>query len=683
MNEWFKTSVMRNLVDMHIPNGEGLLDKFDPKVYAENIKKSGADVAYVYGSNCLGLCFFPTKIGNKHKAADRDIFGQTVAECKKLGLRVVGYLNSWGTTVSDMHPDWDIVGVDGKSMRSWRRFGNPCPNSDYGKYFTDLVYEFCSMYEFDGLWVDMVGMWMPACFCDACKKKYFEETGREIPTIIDWNNPEFVDYINFKGRSIADYGEKIREAALRANPSLSISLQAASIEVSVNNGLNDIKYYKQSDYVAGDFYTDRHGVNVISRMMYNLTENLPFEFMTTRCSRLRYHTMNKPFEDLELEAYSALMYNGAFLFIDAIDPSGEMNPLVYERMSRVGRNIRRYEKFVNYDERPMRDVAVYYNFNSAMTTEENGKSIKELTSKRMTERIKKIDKALTPTHTDYDVLTRNKLSKLPEYKVVIFSDLSLMSDEEIEAVREYVKGGGHAYISGETSLRSDKGELYSNFKLSDVLGLDYEGVYEIAPNYLAPTSESPEIFGDYTRKYPNMLWKALNKVTPNDEGEILATATLPISDVTDRFLYTSAISNPPITYLENPAIFKHKYGCGEVIYSAGVIEEDEMLDNSKLFANLVLSLLPEKKVTINAPDCVDATAYRLPNRIKINLLNHQSIRPIIKIDNVRIEIKLDGVKKINKVYDSDENEVAYTVENGKLVINTPLEVFKMILVDFE
>ena len=88
-------------------------------------------------------------------------------------------------------------------------------------------------------------------------------------------------------------------------------------------------------------------------------------------------------------------------------------------------------------------------------------------------------------------------------------------------------------------------------------------------------------------------------------------------------------------------------------------------------------------MTINAPDCVDATAYRLPNRFKINLLNHQSIRPILRIDNVRIEVKLDGVNKINKVYDSDENEVAYTVENGKLVINTPLEVFKMILVDFE
>ncbi len=683
MKDWFKTSIMRNLVDMHIPNGEGFLDKFDPKKYAENVKKSGADVAYVYGSNCLGLCFFPTKIGNRHKAADRDIFGQTIAECKKAGLRVVGYLNSWGTTVSDMHPDWDIVGVDGKSMRSWRRFGNPCPNSEYGKYFTDLVYEFCSMYEFDGLWVDMVGMWMPACFCEACKKKYFAETGREIPTVIDWNNPEFIEYINFKGKSIADYGEKIKEAAKRANPNLTVSLQAASIEVSVNNGLCDMKYYKQSDYVAGDFYTDRHGVNVISRMMYNLTENLPFEFMTTRCSRLRYHTMNKPLVDLELEAYSALMYNGAFLFIDAIDPSGELNPLVYERMSKVGKNVRRHEPFVDFSEKPMRDLAVYFNFNSAMTTEENGKSIKELTSKRMTERLKKIDKALTPSHTDYDILTRNKLDKLGEYKAVVFSDITFMSEEEIEALRQYVRNGGRAYVSGETSLRDDKGNLAENFRLSDVFGVNYEGIYEIAPNYVAPACDNPEIFGDYTRKYPNMLWKALVKVTPCDKGEIIATATLPISDVSDRFVYSSAISNPPMNYLENPAIFKHKYGSGEVIYSAGVIEEDELPDNSKLFANLVLSLLPEKTVKIDAPDCVDATSYRSDGRFKINLLNHQTVRPILKIDNVRIEVKLNGVTRINKAYDSDGNSVEYTVKGDRLIINTPLEVFKMILVEFE
>jgi diguanylate cyclase (GGDEF)-like protein len=35
----------------------------------QNIKLSGADTAYIYASNCLGLCFYPTKIGIQHHAA--------------------------------------------------------------------------------------------------------------------------------------------------------------------------------------------------------------------------------------------------------------------------------------------------------------------------------------------------------------------------------------------------------------------------------------------------------------------------------------------------------------------------------------------------------------------------------------------------------------------------------------
>ena len=80
MKKWYQTELIRSLVDMHIPDGDGYLDRFDPKVYAENVKRSGATVAYIYSSNSLGLCFYPTKVGIRHQAAERDIFGQTVAD---------------------------------------------------------------------------------------------------------------------------------------------------------------------------------------------------------------------------------------------------------------------------------------------------------------------------------------------------------------------------------------------------------------------------------------------------------------------------------------------------------------------------------------------------------------------------------------------------------------------------
>ncbi len=47
MKDWFRHSPVRSLVDMHIPDRDGFMDDFDPAVFAENMKRSGASAAYI------------------------------------------------------------------------------------------------------------------------------------------------------------------------------------------------------------------------------------------------------------------------------------------------------------------------------------------------------------------------------------------------------------------------------------------------------------------------------------------------------------------------------------------------------------------------------------------------------------------------------------------------------------
>ena len=167
---WYKKSSFRNLVDMHIADKEGSLEKFDADVYADNMLKAGVDGAYVYASNCLGLCLYPSKTGYRHRITDkRDIFGETVTALKKRGIAVIGYLNSWSTACYDRHPDWRSIDSEGKGTRDndhhGGRYGQCCTNSSYRKYFYTLVNELCTTYDLDGFWTDMVGFWKPAAFC--------------------------------------------------------------------------------------------------------------------------------------------------------------------------------------------------------------------------------------------------------------------------------------------------------------------------------------------------------------------------------------------------------------------------------------------------------------------------------------------------------------------------------------
>lgn len=684
MNKWYKKDILRNLVDMHIPNGDGYLDKFDAVKYAANIKKSGASVAYVYGSNCLGLCFYPTKIGMRHKAADRDIFGQTVRECKKLGLDVVGYLNSWGSFICDEHPEWSVVDSSGVSMRDSRRFGNPCPNNpEYAEYFTSLVSEFTSMYELDGLWIDMVGIWLSVCHCQGCKDKFLKEYGKKLPETDSMENPDFVDYVRFKGKSIAEYAHKIRSAAHKSNPDLTVSIQAASIMCPLNRGLNDLEFYTASDYLAADFYVGRSGVNAISRIFYKLSENLPYEFMTSRCTRLRYHTMNKDINDIMNQAYAAIMHKGAFLFIDAIDPDGEMNSEFYDQISFIDKQLKPYYPYVDYEETAVREVAVYFNFDSFTHTSGKVLPLDEDSSALMYERLKSIGDALGSVHIDYDILSPKNIDEFKNYKVLIVSSLETVSKTEENAIREFVKNGGRLYISGTASIRDNNGILKDNFMLSDVMGVDFDRRFDIKPNYVSPAIEDKSIFGDHTKKYPHMmeLDEAIVKIKPNDNGKALATVTLPISDVDDINLFSSAISNPPMIETDYPAIYEHSYGDGVVIYSAGVIERSSEPDNVKLFAALIMRLLGDPSVKVSAPSCVDFTVYKnKKDCLRIHFLNSQTIFPPIKINEISASVKI-GDKKVISVNDVSGGNVDWYVENGILNLTTELDVYKMIAVE--
>lgn len=678
MEKWYQKSIIRSLVDMHIPNGDGYLDKFDPKKYAENVKKSGATVAYIYSANSLGLCFYPTNIGIRHKAGDRDIFGQTVAECRKLGLGVVGYMSSWGTYVSDQHPEWNALPYSGISRRDTSRWGSPCVNNDeYIAYMSARVSELVSMYKLDAVWIDMIGIYSKVCYCDHCKRKY----GKPLPTRVDLNDPEFMAYMKYRGEQVATYVETLRAAAKKADPDVDVVLQSAEIKSPLRHGHNSFRYYKATEFMSGDYYQPREGVNVLSRILYKLTPNLPFEFMTSRCVSLERHTMNKDINELILQSYAALMYKGSFLFIDAIDPDGELNSKFYDDISVISRNFEKYKDYIDFEEKPLRDVAIYYNFESDIDSSENGKITDDMGIGHIVARMKQMDIALSKANIDYDIITAKNLSELDNYKVVVLSALEFMSEAEVEAIRAYVAGGGCVYASGITSLRDDKGNLKDNFMLSDVFGVDYKGNFDINPNYIAPVSDGlEEIFDGHTRKYPHMLEEKMFKVVENGASEnILATVTLPVSDSSDRLVFSSGLSNPPINETEYVALYENKYGKGRAIYSAGKIENDRFPDSMKLFTNLLNRLAGEYRAKIDAPSCVDYTVYEKNGVYKVNLLNHQTIYPPIKISDVGVSVRI-GDRKVESVVDVTGGKTEWTVENGILNINTDVEFYKLIVI---
>ena len=642
---WYKKSYFRNLVDMHINNGDDrMLASFDPEAYAENMKIAGFDSVYIYGSNCLGLCLFDTKIGYKHQAArKRDFFGETVEACRQRGIRPLGYLNHWTTECYNRHPEWRVVGADGSGYRDWPghegRYGVCCLNSPYRDYFLGLVKELCTNYPIEGLWIDMVGFHRSACYCEECKKLYFQETGREIPRVVDWRSPQWRRYIQFKNKHFNRYIRDIVETAKAAKPGIPVSVQSAGWGSADHQGYNS-EFFTLCDYSAGDFYTDVRDQDVDCKFLRGVTANQPFEYMVPRCPDLIYHTVSKPMWQLRQQAYSSFLHGGAFLLIDAIDPAGTLNREVY----RTFRQVR--DEIAPYWEQPsflrgeyLNDLAVYVNYESMFDPSDSGKDASQIFHARppMKKRLKNLNAVLAERHIQYDILTDLRLGDLGKYPLVILPEIYTLTKREIAAFREYVQNGGRLYISGRTGTIADLDEDFegdtlecSDFVLQDLMGVSIEGELPRGTIYIKGV-ESSDIFPEADISYPLGAAGPALKVKAHEDTKVLATAVLPVSDHNDGRTFISAISDPPWIETNAPVLTSHAYGQGTCVYCPVLLENETLEAVRNLWGRIIQQLIEDKqKFKIQAPSCVEVSVKQVDENICVSFLNtlaHETMAP--------------------------------------------------------
>ena len=339
MAKWYQTTFRRNLVDMHISEqDEAFLSEFDVKKYVDNLVKSGTEVAYLYTSNCLGLCYWQTKVGHTHKnIGDRDLVGELVKECKERGITPILYTNFWSNYNYERHPDWRCVLPDGKTSFEFNnpkyRFGVCCFNSGHQRYMEDLISELVDKYRPEGLWIDMAGAFY-MCVCDNCKERFFRETGNKIPEKIDWKNPVWNEFIKRRYKWSNESFERLKKAAKKGDPERTVIFNSARYVMNHTRCLDE-EYYSHGEFVAGDYNSGRPYNSFFCKLYYELSENKPSEFLCPVMLTLNEHNVLNTVDELEVLVGSTYLNNGRFGFIDAIDPLGTFNDEVYERMAKV------------------------------------------------------------------------------------------------------------------------------------------------------------------------------------------------------------------------------------------------------------------------------------------------------------------------------------------------------------
>jgi hypothetical protein len=690
---WHQRRYRANLVDMHIPDWHPeFLSRFDSKAYADLLQQARVQVAYLYASSCLGICYWPTKVGHQHDGLHgRDILGERIRECHARGMDVVVYTNWWSKWAYDSHPDWRFVNAKGENTADYLwtpgHYGVCCPNSPYTGYVMALVEELCTGYEFEGLWVDMIFWPYTVCYCAHCRRRYHGETGRDLPKVVHWEDPQWVAFQRRREGWLAEVVGGITAMARRLKPGVTVGHQCAAWSTGWASGIGS-EFFRQNDYLSGDFYGGAAEQSCICNLFTRLSEEPRFEFMTSRCPDLTDHTTTKSPELLEAQAFSALAHNGRFLFIDAIDPLGTMDPAIYARMGEVFATTLPYEQFLTPDATPLADVGIYFNFESLIDPQDNGRRVAEVSAGRppVVAAVSNLARTLMQGHVPYAVLTPKDLEVLGQFPVIVVPELFMVSPREADAFWRYVADGGCLYVSRSTSLLTTDGVRQADFMLADVLGVSLVGQTQEEVTYLSPAAGSDALFAPSTACHPLTLMGSQMTVKAAQSARVLATVTVPYTDPKDPTRFASAISNPPGTATSFPAVVLNRYGKGRVLYVAGCLERMEHEAHREVLRRLLGLIAPQPPLlATDAPKSVEILLFdQIPEqRLILSALNFQAELPNIPVSGARARVRLDSRRARQLVRFPERSAVAFSHSGGCIEFELPrLDTFLMLGLEY-
>ena len=676
---WFQKDLFRILVDMHIPDwDERFLRDFSPERYAEMMQLAGVDAAEIYASSCLGLCYWPTKIGFPHRQLHgRDLLGETVNACRRRGIDVQIYTNVWNRAAYDAHPEWRIVLADGTTVcdAPGYRFGQCCHNSGYRDFVRSVLAELNERYDCCGFWIDMCALYRH-CYCPACRKRFREETGfAEIPRIVDWNDPAWLAYDRCRERWLTEFIRSLRKTVKASHPERTVTFQTASLSYGRDSGMGD-DFFQAGDYLAGDFTGGRVQQSCICKSFSLLSKNRPMEFMTPRCENLSHHTTERSMDNLRMRAYAAVANQASFTLIDAIDPCGTLDRRFYEHAKSIGEIYRSYAKFIDGGTKPCFDIGIYESIRSQYYADAPPVNMMDFEAKRplnYLETRENLTSLFQRKHRLFSFVRAKEKDILAGVPLVMLSNCSALTDDECRLLKEYVFNGGRIYASYRTSLNDpETGEL-ADFKLADLFGVHYCGRKTHRVTYIAP--EKDGWLDGVARQYPLMLNGPQLEITADPDTEILGTRVMPISSPDEINHFGSAISNPPLVPTGQPALVRHRYGKGEVLYCAGLLEEIPFDFHHHVLDHL-LSAFSGKDFLLetNAPPCVECTLFdwRKQGALLFSCLNLPMELPPLPLYDLHFQLRLPDSLKVKTVtLGPGEDECNFRQEKTVLKIDLP------------
>jgi hypothetical protein len=596
---------------------------FDPTFWLDYFKHTRSDGVCLSGGGCVA--YYPTAIPFHHRSAwlnNRDVLGELVAGCRKLGMSVLIRTDPHATydDAKAAHPDWIAVTADGNPRRHWSspEMWVTCALGPYNFEFMTAVHkEIMTRYHADGIFMNR---WDGSgdCYCQHCRENFKSATGFDLPHTTNSQDPAKRAFLEWRRQRLVDVIDLWNREIRAINPESSIIPNNGS---GASSPLNSIEISRRAPMLAADRQA-RHGLAapwlvgksakeyratmgdkpVIGLFGIGLEEQYRWKDSVTSNAEIRIWALDAVANGMRpwFTKFSATLHDERWLkAIDDIYLWTDKNQHYL-----AGR-------------RPLARVGLVYSQQTAWYCP----------SAKPEDYALGWYQALIESRIPFEMVHDRLLDPehLAAYKTLILPNLAALSDAQCDQLRAFVSNGGSIVATHKTSLYDEWGARRKNFALADLFGVDWTGKaqspmlnsyirleHEALPHHalFAGLEDAPRIINGVSRL----------EVTPRAKFAetpftlIPTYPDLPMEKVYPRVPQTDV----SCLYLRQPA--------GRVAYFPFDIDRTfwEVLseDHLKVLRNTILWANNEAPIVeVDGPGFLDVTAWRNSGSITIHLVN--------------------------------------------------------------
>jgi hypothetical protein len=633
--------------------------KFDLMFWLDYFKRTKSDAVCLSGGGCVA--YYPTQIPFHHRSqwlGDRDVLGELVAGCRKLGMVVIARTDPHATydDVAAAHPDWIAVDANGNKRRHWAspEMWVTCGLGPYNfEFMTEVKKEIMSRYRVDGIFINRWDGSGP-CFCEHCRKNFKDASGFELPRTNNPQDPARRAYILWRQQRLFDLWQHWDQAVRKINPD-------SCVIPNTGGGATSSLDMKKIGELAPTLMADRQARRgLMSPWAIGMNAK---EYRAALGMKPIVGIFSVGLE--EPYRWKDSVQNGAEIQLWVADlVANGMRPwftkfggvLHDERWLKPVEDIyRRLAGWENYlrNERPLARVAVVYSQQTAW-----------FVGNKVEDHINGWYQALIEARIPFELVHDRLLdaAHVNQFKTLILPNIAALSDAQCEQLRAFVKNGGSVIATYETSLCDEWGVRRKDFGLADLFGVGWNGRTEgpMQNSYLRLEHETAHdhqlLRGlEDAPRIVNGVWRL--EVEPREKfAQVPLTLVPSYPDLPMEMVY------PRVEKTDIAEVFLRESGKGRVVYFPWDIDrtfwEVLSVDHFKLLRNAVeWATNEEPPVSVSGVGVLDVTAWRQKNSMTVHLVNLTNpmmmkgpLRELIPVSEQQVRLRLPDGARVSKVH---------------------------------